>query len=58
MLINEKIKSTEPHQIDYTFLEMLPQCEIEAVPSPRILNSHLPFRLLPKQMKGILYSKT
>ena len=55
MLINEKIKSTEPDMIDYTFLEMLPQCEIEAVPSPRILFSHLPFRLLPKQIKGILY---
>lgn len=49
MIINGKIESTD--QIDYTFLEMVPQSVVEAVPSPRILSSHLPFRLLPKQMK-------
>ena len=52
MLVSGKAESTEPLRIDRSFLEFCPQSQVEACPSPRVLDSHLPFRLLPIQLKG------
>ena len=52
MLISGKIESTAPLKIDETYLEYRSQSYVEACPSPRILDSHLPFSLLPRQLKG------
>ncbi|XP_062587781.1 sulfotransferase 1B1-like [Saccostrea cucullata] len=38
------------HMLINTFLEFVPDLqELESVPSPRVLTSHLPFRCLPKE---------
>ena len=52
MLISGKVESTAPLKIDETFLEFCTPSQVEACPSPRVLDSHLPFNLLPKQLKG------
>ena len=38
----------------FTMLEATPQENLDALPSPRVLNSHFPISILPKQMKGNL----
>ena len=48
--------SGKPETIPYSkgkmMIEVIPQPELAELPSPRILNSHLPFHMLPKEMKG------
>ncbi|XP_053376105.1 sulfotransferase 1C4-like [Mercenaria mercenaria] len=43
----ERVKTTKM----MTMIEVIPQEEMEKLPSPRVLNCHLPFRYLPKDMK-------
>ena len=51
MLLNGKADTISLHK-EYTMLEARSQANMEAIPSPRILNSHLTLSLLPKQLKG------
>lgn len=50
MLLNGKAE-TIPVPKAVTMLENVPQADLEKVSSPRVLNSHFPLCILPKQMK-------
>ncbi|XP_061166773.1 sulfotransferase 1A1-like [Saccostrea echinata] len=42
-----------PHKLTEKFLEIIPDLqELETVPSPRIMGSHLPVKYIPKENKG------
>ena len=51
MLVNGKAETIPIHK-EQTMLEVIPQSELEKIPSPRVLNSHLTLSVLPKQLKG------
>ena len=51
MLLNGKAE-TIPIPKEFTMLENVPQSQIDELPSPRVLNSHFPLSVLPKQIKG------
>ena len=53
MLLNGKAE-TIPHSKGKLMLEAVPKSELEKCPSPRVLNSHLPLTMLPKDIKGQL----
>lgn len=50
MLLNGK-PQTIPYSKGALMAEVVSQSQLNALPSPRVLNCHLPFHLLPKQMK-------
>ena len=52
MLLNGKADNVSLHK-EYTMLEAMSLSDLEGIPSPRVLNSHLPLSRLPKQLKGI-----
>ena len=51
MLLKGKAE-TIPVPKEATMLEAHPQSDLVNLPSPRVLNSHLYLRLLPRQLKG------
>ena len=60
MLLNGKAETIPQGKIT-TMLETILEEDLEKLPSPRVLNSHFPLCVLPKQMKGkvssLSYSK-
>ena len=53
MLLNGTAESVPLRKVAL-MLENTPESELEKLPSPRVLNSHLPMCMLPKQIKGIV----
>ena len=51
MLLKGKAENTQIPKIA-SMLEMHPREKLEELPSPRVLNSHLPLYMLPRQIKG------
>ena len=52
MLLNGNTE-TIPIPKMFAMLEFASQNDLEKLPSPRVLNSHFPLSILPKQLKGI-----
>lgn len=50
MLLKRKAEITSEMKTSI-MLELLPETELEKLPSPRVLNSHMPIEWLPKQLK-------
>ena len=51
MLLKGKAETIEYPKLA-TMLEATLESDLDKFPSPRLLNSHLPLRMLPKQLKG------
>ena len=54
MLLNGKAETISQPK-ESTMLEAHPRSAFMDMPSPRVLNSHMYLRLLPRQLKGTLY---
>ena len=52
MLLKGNAESTPIPKVA-SMLEMHPREKLEDLPSPRVLNSHLPLYVLPRQLKGM-----
>lgn len=50
MLLNKTTELSPLHKV-FMMLANVPEDKLETFPSPRILNTHFPFRMLPEQMK-------
>ncbi|XP_045199301.1 sulfotransferase 1B1-like isoform X2 [Mercenaria mercenaria] len=50
MLLNGKAEISPTMKLS-KMLEVIPESELEKLPSPRILNTHVPLKWLPKQLK-------
>ena len=45
---------TVPIPKEFAMLEFTTPADLEKLPSPRVLNSHFPLCILPRQLKGIV----